>query len=1098
MAEREDEDDWWSDTQAILLGPEGTVAEPVAASEAEPSDDLQDTAWFTREEALEAVVTPALPRRDHDVTAVIVSHDGAVWLPAMITTLAAQTHPPTRVVGVDTGSTDDSADLLRAALGDERVIVADRDTGFGAAAALAVALDPAPTDPDVVSWIWLLHDDAAPDATCLQSLLATADDHPSAAVLGPKILGWHDRRLLLEAGFSITASGRRFTGLERREHDQGQHDGVRDVMAVSSAGMLVRRDVWEQLGGFDPALPLFRDDLDFCWRARRAGERVLVATDAVLHHREASAHGRRARAHITQHPHRADREAGVHVLLAHASPLIGPFQAAWLILQSALRAIGFLLGKDLRAARDEVTAVADIAIHPGRLGDSRERVRSTSVHPASVVADLRPRLLWQLRQSFEALIGIVSTSGSNVDTSVSALESGPIDDEAAYLADTGSHWVRRLLWRPSVLLVVVLAIFSVAVTVPLWIGSGVLQGGALLPTAGGASDLWDAYQRSWHDVGPGSYVPSAPYLVVLWLISLFLLGKAWLAVSVVLLLVIPLAGWAAYMSLRGVIASDGVRVVAAATYALLPAVTSSVSTGRLGTAMVAIVLPFLVRSFIRIARGTGTVRRAAGTALLLSVAVAAIPGVWVLALVFAVMATAWGWRRQGRAAGVALKRVWLAVLAPLVLLMPWSFWLIANPASFLFPTGATSSFLTDASVAPWDVLLLHPGGPGMTPVWTTVAVVAASLVAFLRRDRLIIVTAAWAVALPALLLGVLQTVWAVAPPGSTVAMRPWPGTATLVVGAAMIAAAAFAADGLRRRLSRANFTLFTPIAAVVAVGAVLSPVVLAVWWAPVATGVMSKGPISVVPAFVAADATGPAAPRTLLLEQDLDGRVRYSLVNGAGPTLGDADVAPPRAVWEPLDVLVAQLASGRGGEEVDGLAAYGVRYVVLAGSSVTDLTSVLDGQSGLRRLSSSGGEVLWRIAGVTSRVQAVSDGEAEVVPVADGADLTRNPYVDRALGTGPDGRVLALGVQAHDGWQVLAVNGEDATPLEPVAAPGTRAWSQAVALPAGEPTIRVDFDGSVRSIWLTVQGLAIVFAIVLALPARRVDEVDPDDDGGAA
>lgn len=112
-------------------------------------------------------------------------------------------------------------------------------------------------------WVWLLHDDSAPDPTCLAALLKTADDHPSASVLGPKILGWHDRRLLLEAGVSISNSGRRLTGLERGEHDQGQHDGVRDVLSVNSAGMLVRREIWDLLGGFDPQLKLFRDDLDF-------------------------------------------------------------------------------------------------------------------------------------------------------------------------------------------------------------------------------------------------------------------------------------------------------------------------------------------------------------------------------------------------------------------------------------------------------------------------------------------------------------------------------------------------------------------------------------------------------------------------------------------------------------------------------------------------------------------------------------------------------------------------------------------------------------------------------------------------------------------
>ena len=67
---------------------------------------------------------------------------------------------------------------------------------------------------------------------------------------GPKLLGWHDRTHLLEIGISIAANGNRWTGLEPAEYDQGQRDGVHEVLAVSTAGALIRRDVFEQLGGF--------------------------------------------------------------------------------------------------------------------------------------------------------------------------------------------------------------------------------------------------------------------------------------------------------------------------------------------------------------------------------------------------------------------------------------------------------------------------------------------------------------------------------------------------------------------------------------------------------------------------------------------------------------------------------------------------------------------------------------------------------------------------------------------------------------------------------------------------------------------------------
>ena len=118
------------------------------------------------------------------------------------------------------------------------------------------------------------------------------ESDPSIAVVGPKIRAWHERRLLLEVGVSIARSGRRETGLERREQDQGQHDGVHDRLAVSTAGMLVRRDVWEALGGLDRAFPLFRDDVDFGWRANLAGHRVVCCTDAVVYPAAAAARGR--------------------------------------------------------------------------------------------------------------------------------------------------------------------------------------------------------------------------------------------------------------------------------------------------------------------------------------------------------------------------------------------------------------------------------------------------------------------------------------------------------------------------------------------------------------------------------------------------------------------------------------------------------------------------------------------------------------------------------------------------------------------------------------------------------------------------------------
>ena len=586
--------------------------------------------------------------------------------------------------------------------------------------------------------------------------------------------------------------------------------------------------------------------------------------------------------------------------------------------------------------------------------------------------------------------------------------------------------------------------------------------------------------------------------MVIYPVALLLLGKAWLAVNVLLLLAMPIAGMAAYFTLRGAVASPVIRVWAGVAYAFLPAMTGAISSGRIGTTMAAILLPFAVRSSVRITRPNGTFRRAAGTGVLLAALTACVPALWVIAFVAAVAFTIVAILNRGQATTWVIRRVWFAMLTPLVLLWPWTGELILHPSMLLFEPGLHASALADPTITSIDVLLLHPGGPGMTPIWFSAGLVLAGLVAFMRRDRSGVVAGAWLLGLLGLVLGVVQTVVLVTPPDSPEAIRPWPGPATLVLGLSMIGAAAYAADGLRARMSRASFNLFQPVVGLVAILAVLAPALTCIWWAPDAVGKLRKANPSAVPAFVAADSVSPQAPRTLVLRGDSAGRVLYSLINGSGPRLGDADAAPPATVWLPIDPLVAQLASGRGGDEVAELSGYGIRYVLLAAGTSADLIPVLDGEPGLRRLSSAGGEVLWRISGVTSRARLVSGAlDVTSVGVANGADLTSAPYIDQRIPEGSGDRALAIGALPDGRWRATAVDPTTGArvALAEAAAPGASAWSQAFVAPEGNPRVIVNYDSSSRSTWLWVEFGVLAFLIIMALPSRRKRDSDADLDG---
>ena len=291
----------------------------------------------------------------------MVSHDGARWLPVVIDALRSQTRAPDHVVAVDTGSRDESADLLDAAFGP--VVPAPASTGYPEAVRRGVAeLGPE------VEWLWLLHDDSTPDAGALEALLAAADEHPEADILGPKLREWPSLRRLLEVGVTISGTGRRETGLERGEYDQGQHDEVRRVLAVNTAGMLVRRRVLEDLGGLDDRLPVFGNDIDLGWRAAAAGHTTLVVPQAVVFHAEAAHRGVRRTALTGRHTHFQERRAALFTLLVNVRARALPLQVVRLVLGTVLRVLGFLLVRSVGEALDELAALLSLV---GSAGDVR-------------------------------------------------------------------------------------------------------------------------------------------------------------------------------------------------------------------------------------------------------------------------------------------------------------------------------------------------------------------------------------------------------------------------------------------------------------------------------------------------------------------------------------------------------------------------------------------------------------------------------------------------------------------------------------------------------------------------------------------------------
>ncbi|MFJ5552483.1 glycosyltransferase family 2 protein [Streptomyces sp. NPDC093225] len=1059
-----------------------------------------------------AAAAPEFPR--HVVTAVLVAHDGSRWLPQALAGLLGQERPAQGHVAADTGSADDSARLLTEAFGDGRVLHLARRTGFGAAVDECVRTAPVLTPEDLpylkrpsgwdpvsrtwnddaydlpdlphgepVQWLWLLHDDCAPAPDALAQLLRVADENPDAAVIGPKLRGWYDRKQLLEAGVTIAHSGRRWTGLDRREQDQGQHDQIRPVLSVSTAGMLVRRDVYEQLGGFDRRLPLMRDDVDLCWRAHTAGHRVLVAPDAVLRHAEASARERRpidCAGRSVASPHRVDKSGAVYTMLVNARTAALPYVLLRLVLGTLLRTLAYLVGKAPGQAVDEVGGLFRTLLRPGRILSARRR-RGRSAVPAAELRPLFPPPGATVRATVEQLAGYLG-AGRDSDAPGAgrhgAVESGPGGDDADFLEIEQFARLKRIARKPAPVLFAVLLLASLVACRGL-LGGGSLMGGALLPAPDGASGLGGGYLADWHPVGTGDTTTAPPYLAVLATLSGLLLGNPQLALTLLLVCSVPLAGLTAYFASRPLVESRLLRAWAAIAYAFLPAVTGALAGGRLGTAVLAVLLPLLARAAVAAYGLTDREEGARGSwralwtyTLLLTLATAFTPVVWPLAAVLGIAALV-----VNRAQATAYALRLLANLAtPVLVLAPWSLTLFTHPAALLREAGLPAD---PGAATALDLLGISPGGPKTVGGLLLIGIVLAALAALLRDDRRFAIRTAWAVALAGLACAVLLN------------RTGWAGPATLLYGIALLAAATLGADGARERVAAQNFGWRQPLAGLIALAAAGGPLVAAAgWMLGGAAGPLERRDPVQVPAFVAEESRTRDQARTLVLDGDSPAKVAYTLVRGSGGHLGDAEIAAANGSDPRLDKVVSNLVAGSGADQTDQLGSFAIRYVLVRDGAPQQMGRVLDATPGLSRLSQLDGSALWRVDRQVARAVILSGKPGDdPIPVASGAVEAHTE-----VPAGPVGRVLRIADTAAPGWRAT-LDGRELTKKT------VDGWAQAFELPAEGGRLDLTYAGSFANrAWHWTQGTLAVVLLVMALPGRRreLDDDLPEEEAPAA
>lgn len=864
------------------------------------------------------------------VSAVVVSHDQPTSLSRVLEQLSKQSVAPSRILIVDTSKTEAIPS------GGFETLRLSPKTNF------AEAIESATKHLAADGYLWILHDDSAPDVDALEKLLTEVELSPSLAVVGTKQVDWDNSKLIKQMGLTLTRGGKLFSRV-RGEFDQGQHDHLEDVMAVGTAGALVNLEKYRELGGFDKKAPPLAADVDFSIRARLSGGRVAVAPKAKVSHQMLSMNGRRPLGWLGGTPGHAIRLAEFHLALSYAS-FMG-FIVGWLILIpfAFLNSVVLLIRKRARDIPAELSAAIAAFFSLGRILHSRSKIRKTS--------SAKLRTLVSLRASKQE-VKSSNQRAKDQEISKQLLEAHDRGDNDQLASSTNSGLVSSgAIW---------FALLLVSLNVAWFPTNFAATGQGVIPLSSNWLETFNQAGSLSQNLGLGFAGAADPWVWVLALISAPLFFQPSLAISLLLFLSTAIAFIGVFRLSALVTLSNPIRITAGLAFALWPALTMSISETRFSQVLAIALLPWLLDSIAKIAN-LGNQNPGAFVSRWSEVGISAL----LLALIAS----------SSPALGLTL----IGLIVVLGLSRP------SKLVALLFTTGLTAVWFTPLILQRLSGELfltwfLDPGVPQATslePNWTlpffgfgfdslalgmfiTVPVLLLALTALLT-PKLLANLQLWFVATIALAAAFLASGVSYNFGELVTLGIDAKGLLGLFGLALILALAQLAAASSGIRLVAISTVALLGLAPAAFALAVNPPTVL-----------YSDG--RNVPSIIQADSDAGVLVRTLRLES-LEGEISVEVFEGPGLKLdqlstsyqiSNSGLSLDNPEYRELGQLVANLVSANGSDVSSSLEKFGIGYVLVFPKD-RDVQMALDSTRGLESIGETDFGQLWKVESVSGQ-----------------------------------------------------------------------------------------------------------------------------------
>ncbi len=218
------------------------------------------------------------------VAVVILNYNGKNYLEKFLPSVLSSTYSNLKIIVADNKSTDDSLPFLIEHYENKiDILILMENHGF--AKGYNEALKKVEADYYV-----LLNSDVEVTPGWLEPIIERMEKDKTIAACQPKIRSHREPHLFEHAGGAggwMDTLGYPFCRgriINQLEEDTGQYDDVADIFWATGAAMFVRAKLFHQIGGLDPDYFAHMEEIELCWRLRRAGFRIKVVPQSVVYH----------------------------------------------------------------------------------------------------------------------------------------------------------------------------------------------------------------------------------------------------------------------------------------------------------------------------------------------------------------------------------------------------------------------------------------------------------------------------------------------------------------------------------------------------------------------------------------------------------------------------------------------------------------------------------------------------------------------------------------------------------------------------------------------------------------------------------------------